>query len=89
MNKKQFIVAFASINVLFIFAQIYKHTQVVKCTYAQQQYEKQIHEQTQTIQELTQQLCALKNRDDVQAFAQKKLGMQSIALKDIKRVPAS
>lgn len=89
MNKKQCIIACATINISFIFAQIYKHTQMVKYTYAQQQHDKTIVAHEQTIQELTQQLYALKDRETIRLFAKKELSMQPLVLKNIKRLTTS
>lgn len=89
MNKKQCIIACAIINITFIFAQIYKHTQMVKYTYAKQHHEQTLLVHQQTIQELTQQLYALKDRNSIQQFAQQELNMEPIQIKHVKRVTPS
>jgi len=87
LNKKQCIVVCVAINVAFIFAQIYKHTKLVQYAYLKQHDEHILEHHQQTIQTLTQQLHALKDRETIRAFAQKELSMQPLSMKQIKRLP--
>jgi hypothetical protein len=86
MTKKQSIATCALINVLFIIAQIYKHTQFVQYTYNKQKQEVLLNEYEQTAATLTQQLYACKDRTSIKKFAQDKLGMKPITLAQIKRL---
>jgi cell division protein FtsB len=87
MTKKKFFAVCSCINVLFIGAQIYKHTQFVRYTYRKQQEERTLQQQQETIAALTQQLYALQDRTAIKEFAQKELGMKPVALHQIQRLP--
>jgi hypothetical protein len=86
MTKKQCIIACTTSNLLFIVAQIYKHTQFVHYTYQKQQAEHALAMHEETIKALTQQLYALKDRIAIKEFAQTQLSMKPIALHQIKRL---
>ena len=84
MKKANFITLFISVNVLFIFAQIYKHSSVIKLSYRKQKNEADKKLLMQKKQDLTQQLYALKDRKAIKRYAANKLNMRKVNLKNIK-----
>ncbi|HEV2916600.1 MAG TPA: hypothetical protein VGW78_02535 [Candidatus Babeliales bacterium] len=86
MTKKNFLTLCTCINGVFIATQIYKHTQFVHYMYQKQQEEESIHTCEETVNKLKQQLYALQDRATIKEFAQKELGMRTIALHQVKRL---
>lgn len=89
MNKKQSLIACATINVVFIFAQIYKHTQHATYLYEKQKHETTVAQCTQTIDELTQELHSLKDREHIKHYAATALAMRPLDIKHVKKIPSS
>jgi cell division protein FtsL len=86
MKKKSFITFFITAHILLIFLQIHKHTLFIKNNYEQQQCEKKIATLTEKKQTLTQELYALKDRENIKHYAQNKLKMRSYALNQVKKL---
>jgi len=88
MKKPTFIILFIGTNIFFIFVQVYKQSQVIKLSYQKQKNEAEKEALSQKKDDLTQQLYALKNRTSIKKYAQNKLNMRKINLKQIKKLPA-
>ena len=86
MKKNKFITLFIAAHILFIFLQVYKHTQFVKSTYEQQKHEKKHSDLKTKKQTLIQQLYALKDRNNIRKFAKKSLKMRPIRLNQVKNM---
>jgi cell division protein FtsL len=86
MKKKSFITFFITVHILLIFLQIHKHTLFIKTNYEQQQCEKKIATLTEKKQTLTQELYALKDRENIKKYAQKELKMRPYALNQVKKL---
>lgn len=89
MKKKSFITLFITAHIVFIFLQVHKHTLFIKNSYNHQQCEKTIATLTEKKQKLTQELYALKDRDNIKKYAQNKLKMRPYALNQLKKLPTS
>ena len=89
MNKKKFIYTCVSLNVLFIFGQIYKQTQYTRLLYMKQLYEQSLEEKKQTITQLTHHLYCAKDPSAIKLFAEKELNMKPLHLKHINRIPSA
>jgi cell division protein FtsL len=87
MKKHSFITLFITAHILIIFLQIHKHTLFIKNSYNHQQCEKKIALLTEKRQTLTQELYALKDRDNIKKYAQDKLKMRPYALNQVKKLP--
>jgi hypothetical protein len=88
MKKISFLTTFISAHIILIFLQIHKHTLFVKNSYNQQQCEKKIVALRDKKQTLTQELHALKDRDNIKKYAQNKLNMRPYALNQVKKLPS-
>lgn len=86
MKKKSFITTIIALHILLIFLQIHKHTLFIKNSYNQQQCEKKLAALTEKKQTLTQELHALKDRDNIKKYAQTKLNMRPYALNQVKKL---
>jgi len=89
MKKKSFLAFFISIHVILIFLHIHKHTLLIKNNYIHQQYEKKIVTLSKKKQDLTQELHALKDRENIKQYAQNKLNMRPYSLNQVKKIPLS
>lgn len=89
LGKKKFVTLFIAVHVVFIFIQIYHQTHYLEQSYKKQNYEKQCTILQEKKQKLTQQLCALKDRNIIKQFAQNKLGMQLNRLDQVKQIQKS
>ena len=87
MKKNSFLTIFISAHIILIFLQIHKHTLFVKNNYQHQQCEKKLASLTEKKQILTQELHALKDRENIKKYAQEKLGMRPYALNQVKKLP--
>lgn len=85
-KKPSFISCFITIHVILIFLQIHKHTLFVKNNYQSQQLEKRIVALTEQKQKFTQELYALKDRENIKKFARDTLRMGPYNLKQIKNL---
>ena len=88
MKKNSFITLFITAHILLIFLQIHKHTLFIKNSYNHQQCEKKVVALQEKKQTLTQELYALKDRENIKKYAQDKLKMRPYALNQVKRLPA-
>ena len=81
-------VLFIGVNLFFIMALIYKNSLLVDVTYKKQAKEKEYASLCSSKKALKQRLYALQNKKAVKKFAQHKLKMKPLKLKDIKTLPA-
>ena len=86
MKKKSFLTIFISAHIILIFLQIHKHTLFIKNSYNHQQCEKKLATLTEKKQTLTQELYALKDRENIKKYAQEKLNMRPYALNQVKKL---
>ncbi len=86
MKKNSFLTIFISAHIILIFLQIHKHTLLVKNSYNQQQCEKKIATLTDKKQTLTQELYALKDRENIKQYAQNNLHMRPYKLSQVKKL---
>ncbi len=86
MKKSPIIPLFISVHILCIVAQIYKHSLFVQASYTRQKYELERESLVQEKQNLTQELQRLKNRTAIKQYAQTELRMDTLKLKQIKRL---
>jgi len=86
MKKNSFLTIFISAHIFLIFLQIHKHTLFVKNSYNHQLCEKSIATLTEKKQTLTQELYALKDRENIKKYAQEKLKMRPYALNQVKKL---
>lgn len=86
MKKKSFLTVFISAHIILIFLQIHKHTLFIKNSYNHQLCEKKLATLTEKKQTLTQELYALKDRENIKKYAQEKLNMRPYALNQVKKL---
>ena len=89
MKKNTFITFFITAHIVLIFLQVHKHTLFIKTSYNQQQCEKKLTKLQEKKQTLTQELYALKDRENIKKFAHDKLNMRAYALNQVKKLQAS
>jgi len=87
MKRSPIIPLFIGVHLLCMVLQIYKHSLFVQASYTKQKYELARESLLQEKQQLTQELQVLKNRTSIKQFAQAKLHMDTLKLKQIKRLP--
>lgn len=86
MKRATFIGLFISVHLIFVIAQIHKHSQIVKLSYQKQKNEKLRNELAEKQLVLTHQLYAHKNLGAIKEFAIKNLNMAPVKLSQIKRL---
>ena len=86
MKRPYFITIFVTTHIFFIFFQIHKHSKIIRLSYQKQKSEQKREQLVQRVQELTQQLYALKEQSSIKQFAQEMLGMKKIKLSQIKKI---
>lgn len=86
MKKKSFISIFISVHLVFIFLHIYKNALFTQELFTKQRYEKELNEIKEQQQIKKNELLALKNQQDIVAFARNTLGLEPINLYQIRRV---
>lgn len=87
MRKNMFIATFIVAHVIFIFLQIHKHAQFIKQSYRKQKNEK-LHDKLRKEKDiLTHQLHSLQRHGTIKSYAQNKLNMVPMHIRQIKRVP--
>ena len=89
MKKNSFITIVITTHIALIFLQVHKHTLFIKNSYNQQQCDKKIALLTEKKQTLTQELYALKDRENIKKYAQNKLKMRPYALNQVKKLRTS
>lgn len=88
MKRSPIIPLFISVHVLCIVLQIYKHSLLVQASYTKQKYELERETLLQQKQQLTQEFQVLKNHANIKQYAQKQLNMDTLKLKQIKKINA-
>lgn len=86
MNKRSLIIIFTSLNLLFISAQVYKHTRVVQLNYAHNKIMSESKTLDHTIESLRQKICAHTDTNSIKIYAQEVLHMKPLALAKVKRI---
>ena len=89
MKKNPFIIFVIIVLFILICLQIHKHTLFIKISYNQQECEKKIAALIAKKQILSQELCALKDRDNIKKYAQTQLQMKPYALKQVTKLHRS
>lgn len=87
MKKKNnyFIYIFISINLLFIFLQIYKQSNFVKLSYKKQRLEKEKELLIQKKDNLNHKMLELKNPNAVKKFVIQNLNMKKIGINQVRK----
>lgn len=85
MKRNTFLLIFVSLNILFIFLQIFKQSYIIKLSYEKQRNEKLRNSLLAKKASLTEQLYILKNQSTIKQFATDTLGMKPIRLNQIRR----
>jgi len=86
MKRSPIIPLFIGVHLLCMVLQIYKHSLLVQASYTKQKYELERESLLQKKQFLTQEFQAMKNRTSIKQYAQTKLHMDTLKLKQIKRL---
>lgn len=86
MKQPIFVTIFISVHIVFIFLQIYKHTQQVALSFQKQKNERVFTTLQEKKQELTNKWCSRINRSEVKKVAIEQLGMKPLQLSNIKRL---
>lgn len=85
-SSQRFVILFISCHFLFICIQIYNYTQITSYSYLKQKHEKTEQFLQLAIQELTQELYALKNLKEIKEYAHNILHMRKIRLNQIHQI---
>lgn len=88
MKNKQWLGVFIGVHIIFAVVQIHKSSRFIQESYRTQLCEAMHKELEHTKQELTYKLTAIQSRAAVKQFAQQNLGMRSMSLNQIHRLPA-
>lgn len=88
-TKPFFFMVFVGVQLLLICISIDKQSRFVKLAYEKQAYERKIKLLIDQEQKLINRLHALQNHAKIALFAQEKLGMKPLFLKNIKDLPQS
>jgi len=86
MKKNSFITIFITAHIVLIFLQVHKHTLFIKNSYKHQQCEKKVAALTEKKQILTQELYALKDRENIKKYARDTLHMHPYTLAQVKKL---
>ena len=86
MKKRSFLILFTSINLLFISAQIYKHTRIVQLNYAHNTLNTESKKLDHTLETLRQKICVHTNTQSIKAYAQNVLQMKPLSLTKVTRI---
>jgi hypothetical protein len=86
MKRVTFVSLFILTHLFFIFFQINKHNKFINLSYTKQKYENEIKALTQKKQELSQNLYNLRKSSTIKQFAKETLGMNSISIKQVKKI---
>lgn len=86
MKQPLFVALFISTHLVFVFLQIYKHTQLVALSFQKQKNERTLSTLQEKKQELTNKWCSRINRSEVKKIALEQLKMKPIQLSAIKRL---
>lgn len=85
--KKSLLIIFIGTQLLLVCVYIDKQSRFVKLTYEKQTYERKIKVLLDEERKLINHLHALQNQGKIALFAQEKLGMKPLFLKNIKHLP--
>lgn len=86
IKRVSFISVFITAHILFVVAQIHKHSTIAELSYEQQKNQKTLSDLTEKKQQLTNTLHALHNRQTTQEFVQAHLGMRPVKLSQVKNL---
>ena len=86
MTKRSLLIIFTSINIIFIGAQVYKHTKMTHLRYTQSNLIAQQQKFAHEAEILRQQICAHKDVGHIKQYAQEELHMKPLALNRVKRI---
>ena len=86
IKRISFITIFITAHLIFVVAQIHKHSTITELIYQKQKNEKRLHELLEKKQTLVHTLHQQQNRTLIKDFATKNLHMSSIKLNQIKRL---
>ena len=86
MTKRSLLIIFTAINVVFIGAQVYKHTRMTHLRYIQSGLVAEQQKLDHDAEVLRQQICAHKDIGHIKKYAQDELHMKPLPLNRVKRV---
>jgi predicted membrane chloride channel (bestrophin family) len=85
MKKTVFITLFISTHIGFFFLHIHKHMQFIKESFTKQKYEQALSTIAQKKQARLNELYALQNKQDVKAYATRKLALKPVSMTQLHR----
>ena len=88
MKKLTLIIIFIGSHIIFIFLQIHKHSLFIKNSYQRQKNETVQESLLQKKQELLHNLHVLKEQSRVKQFAHENLDMDTVTLRQLKKIPS-
>ena len=86
MKKSVLALLFIVVHILFIFVQIHKYSLLIRTSYKKQKNETKKIELKHKKEKLIHTLHTIKDKTRVQRYAQNKLNMQPIRLKQIRKL---
>lgn len=89
MKKNISIPFLVTVHIICIVLHIHKHTLFIKESYIKQKNEKIKNELEHERQQVTQQLCALRDYASIETFARTTLNMKPVNIHQIKRLPGA
>ncbi|MCX5925468.1 MAG: cell division protein FtsL [Candidatus Dependentiae bacterium] len=89
MKQAPYIPFLIAVQIICIILHIHKHTLFIKESYIKQKNEKIKNELEHEHQQLTQQLCALRDYSSIEAFARTTLHMKPAHIHQIKKLPCA
>lgn len=87
MKKTVFITLFISTHISFLFLHIHKQMLFIKQSFSKQANEQLLSKATQEKQARLNELYALQNKQDVKAYAEKKLALRPVSMTQLHRLP--
>jgi hypothetical protein len=86
VTKRSLLIIFTTINVVFIGAQVYKHTRMTHLRYVQSGLLAEQQKLEHDAELLRQQICAHKDIGHIKKYAQDELHMKPLPLNRVKRI---
>lgn len=86
MKRSAFIAIFIGAQLLFVVAQIHKHTLIAQLSYRRQEKEAQKYALIKQKEELINQWYMITDRSAVQKYAQDKLHLEPLSLSQVKKI---
>ena len=86
MKRSAFIVLFIGAQLVFVVAQIHKHTLIAKLSYLKQKLDAEKYKLAEQKQALINQWYKLTNRSAVKEYAEKELHLQPLSLSQVKKI---